>query len=164
MSAIAIPGLGSVDIRPIDEDYPRPKSHSIYDDWGDFAPEARTMSFSRWLIEFTTVDGEVDAVGDMSSHAIWYGPTPGSRAMNIGISLIESHRGMGIGSAAQSLLAAELHRQGIVRVEAGTDVANIAEQRSLQKAGFRYEGTARSAQSRADGLHDLQIWSHVEDS
>lgn len=156
--------MGSIAIRAIDEDHPRPQSHSVYDEWGDFAPEARSLRTRRWLVELTPVDGEVVAVGDMSTHAIWYGPTPGSRAMNIGISLLESHRGVGIGSIAQFLLAEELHRQGIVRVEAGTDVTNFAEQRSLAKAGFRYEGTARKAQSRADGLHDLQVWSHIEDS
>ena len=48
-----------------------------------------------------------------------------------------------------------------MRVEASTDVENIAEQRALERAGFTYEGTLRLAQGRVDGLHDLQVWSHV---
>jgi len=31
----------------------------------------------------------------------------------------------------------------------------------MQSAGFIYEGTLRKAQGRADGVHDLQVWSHL---
>ena len=125
------------------------------------APEARDMAMTRWLVELTQPDQVVIPVGDLSAHAVWYGPTPGSRALNIGISIANEFRGKGIGAIAQRLLAEELHNQGIVRVEAQTDVANIAEQKALEKAGFTYEGTLRSAQGRADGLHDIQVWSHI---
>ena len=67
----------------------------------------------------------------------------------------------GIGAVAQRLLAEQLHDEGVVRVEASTDVENIAEQRSLAKAGFRLEGVIRGAQMRADGRHDIQGWSHL---
>ena len=100
-------------------------------------------------------------MGNLSAHAVWYGPTPGSKAMNIGISIIEEFRGQGFGSIAQRLLAEELHGKGYVRVEASTDITNIAEQKALERAGFAYEGTLRKAQGRADGLHDLQVWSHL---
>ena len=39
------------------------------------------------------------------------------------------------------------------RVEASTDVTNLAEQRALEKAGFTREGVLRGAQHRADGVH-----------
>jgi RimJ/RimL family protein N-acetyltransferase len=154
-------GLGSISIRVIDSDYARPESPSIYDEWGDMAPEVRDMVFSRWLITLNHADHGEIAVGDLSAHAVWYGPTPGSRALNIGISIVNEYRGKGIGAISQRLLADELHRQGIVRVEAQTDIDNIAEQKALGKAGFVYEGTLRRAQSRIDGLHDLQVWSHI---
>ncbi|MFA5918250.1 MAG: GNAT family protein [Candidatus Nanopelagicaceae bacterium] len=156
-----ITGLGLVSIRAIENDYPRPKSSSIYDEWGEMAPEVRDMVFERWIVELTPANKSVVEVGDLSAHAVWYGPTPGSRALNIGISLVEAYRGKGIGSIAQRLLAQELHLQGIVRVEAQTDVENIAEKKSLKKAGFLFEGVLRGAQQRADGLHDIEIWSHV---
>lgn len=156
-------GWGTISIRPIENDYPRPKSTSIYDEWGEMAPEIQDLVMERWLIELTDATENVRPVGDLSAHAVWYGPTPGSRGLNIGVSVINELRGKGIGSIAQRLLAEELHRQGIVRVEAQTDIDNIAEQKSLEKAGFSFEGILRKAQHRIDGLHDLQAWSHISD-
>ena len=82
--------------------------------------------------------------------------------MNIGITVLEAFRGRGIGTTAQRLLAEELHSRGVIRVEASTDVRNVQEQRALAKAGFVMEGVLRRAQSRRDGIHDLQLWSHIE--
>jgi len=149
-----------VTIREIARDYPLQRATSEYDNWGETAEEAKSMEILRWLIE-AKIAGQWREVGNLSAHAVWYGPTQSSKAMNIGISLIEEFRNQGIGSIAQRLLAQELHSQGCVRVEASTDVTNIAEQRALKNAGFHYEGTLRKAQGRADGLHDLQVWSHL---
>jgi RimJ/RimL family protein N-acetyltransferase len=156
-----VEGLGTISIREIDGDYPRPVSPSVYVEWGEMAPEVRDLVISRWLITLTQIDRTEVAVGDLSAHAVWYGPTPGSRALNIGISVVNQYRGKGIGAIAQRLLADELHRQGIVRVEAQTDIENFAEQKALENAGFKYEGTLRKAQARMDGLHDIQVWSHI---
>lgn len=150
-----------ISLRPIGDDDPKPHAPSVWDDWGPCDPEAMALPMRRWLVELHGPDGEATPVGDLSAHTVWYGPTPGSRAMNIGISIVEEHRGRGIGSTAQRLLAELLHAEGIARVEASTDVENLAEQRALARAGFLLEGIARRAQQRADGLHDLQVWSHV---
>lgn len=149
-----------VRIRAIPRDYPVVRSASEFDDWGEMSFEAKGMEISRWLIE-AAINSQWREVGNLSAHAVWYGPTAGSKAMNIGISIIEEFRGKGYGSIAQRLLAVELHNQGFIRVEASTDIENIAEQRALKNAGFIYEGTLRKAQGRADGLHDLQVWSHL---
>lgn len=156
-----IEGLGSVSIRTVGPDDPRPRSTSEWDDWGEMSADAKDHDLQRWVVELTTASGEVTVVGDMSAHAVWYGPTAGSRSLNIGISLVDEFRGHGIGSIAQRLLADSLHDSGTVRVEAGTDVDNVAEQRALARAGFVHEGTLRLAQGRRDGLHDLQVWAHV---
>ena len=156
-----IDGLGTVTIRGIDDDHPRPASTSTWADWGEVDRTAMPEDLRRWLIEVTDVHGNVTTVGDLSAHPVRYGPTAGSRALNIGISLVEEFRGRGIGAIAQNLLAEHLHDEGVVRVEASTDVDNVAEQRALARAGFVYEGVLRQAQQRADGLHDLQSWSHV---
>ena len=162
MSSTHIDGVGDVSIRAVENDHPRPPATSRWDDWGEMDPAAKDMELQRWVIEVTADDGHSSIVGSLSAHAVWYGPTPGSRALNIGISLIEDHRGRGIGAVAQRLLAEELHAAGTVRVEASTDVENVAEQRALAKAGYQLEGTLRLAQARRDGLHDLQVWAHVQ--
>jgi RimJ/RimL family protein N-acetyltransferase len=162
MSETRIDGVGAVSIRTVDDDHPRPTSASTWDDWGDMDPHAKGVEILRWVIEVADDGGTVITVGDLSAHAVWYGPTPGSRALNVGISLLEEHQGLGIGAIAQRLLAEELHATGTVRVEASTDVENIAEQRALAKAGYQFEGTLRLAQARRDGLHDLQVWAHVQ--
>jgi RimJ/RimL family protein N-acetyltransferase len=49
------------------------------------------------------------------------------------------------------------------RVEASTDVSNLAEQRSLEKAGLRREGVTRGAQFRAGAYHDLVVFALLRD-
>lgn len=162
MSATRIDGIGEVSIRAVDLDHPQPPADSTWDDWGDMDPAAKDMDLHRWIIEVTDDAGLSFPVGSLSAHAVWHGPTPGSRALSIGIGLAEVYRGRGIGAIAQRLLAEALHAEGTVRVEASTDVDNVAEQRSLAKAGFQHEGTLRLAQARRDGLHDLQVWAHLQ--
>ncbi len=100
-------------------------------------------------------------IGTTSWHAVYYGPTVGSLAWSMGIALVPEWRGQGWGSIAQRLLSDHL-LESAHRVEASTDVDNIAEQRSLQKAGFNQEGILRHAQLRADGLHhDLVMYARV---
>jgi riboflavin biosynthesis pyrimidine reductase/RimJ/RimL family protein N-acetyltransferase len=157
---VTLDGVGRVSIRRIDGSHPRPASSSIYDDWGEFDPLAQDMDTELWIIEVAD-DSGTTPVGDLSAHSVWHGPTPGSRARNIGVSIADEWRGRGIGAVAQRLLAEELHALGVTRVEASTDVTNIAEQRALARAGFALEGVLRSAQQRRDGQHDLQLWSHL---
>lgn len=145
-----------ITLRAVGLEHPLPHTPSEFEDWGERDPQAQPVGLERWLVE---LDGEV--VGMVSAHPVWYGPTLGSKAMNIGIGLVPSQRGRGIGTIAQRRLAELLHGRGIHRVEASTDVANLAEQRALQNAGFTFEGVARGAQVRADGRHDLHVWSHV---
>ena len=100
-------------------------------------------------------------IGTMAWHPIHYGPTVGSRAWSMGIALAPEWRGQGWGAIAQRLLSDHL-LESAHRVEASTDVDNIAEQRSLEKAGFAREGVLRGAQLRADGLHhDLVMYARV---
>ncbi len=71
----------------------------------------------------------------------------------IGIWLRPEYRGRGMGTAAQLQLVRLLFRHTTTnRVEAHTDLANVAEQRALQAAGFQREGIIRGAQCR-DGTH-----------
>ena len=103
-------------------------------------------------------------IGVVGFHAVGYGPNPESGAWNIGIGLLPEARGQGYGTEAQALFAAYLFETTDVnRVEAQTDVDNVAEQRSLEKAGFVREGTIRGAQYRAGAYHDLVTYSILRD-
>ena len=95
-------------------------------------------------------------IGTVGWHLERYGPNDESGAWNIGISLIPEGRGQGLGSEAQRLLADFLFATTLIdRVEASTDVDNVAEQRSLEKGGFIREATLRGVQFRAGARHDL---------
>ena len=101
-------------------------------------------------------------IGTVGWHEVHYGPPPRSRAWNIGISLIPEARGQGYGGIAQRLLADYLFETTDAnRVEASTDVENLAEQRALEKAGFVREGIQRGAQFRAGGYHDLITYARL---
>jgi selenocysteine lyase/cysteine desulfurase/RimJ/RimL family protein N-acetyltransferase len=107
-------------------------------------------------------DGAV--IGDVGWHTVSYGPNEASRAFNIGISLDPEARGQGFGTQAQRLIAEVLFDlYDLDRVEASTDIDNVAEQRSLEKAGYTREGVLRRAQFRAGGRHDLVSYSILRD-
>jgi RimJ/RimL family protein N-acetyltransferase len=103
-------------------------------------------------------------IGTIGWHKVVNGPNPGSMAWNIGITLVPEARGKGYGTEAQRQVAAYLFATtDFNRVEASTDVENLAEQRSLEKAGYRREGVQRGAQYRAGAYHDLIVYSRLRD-
>ncbi|MFD9092636.1 GNAT family N-acetyltransferase [Streptomyces collinus] len=62
------------------------------------------------------------------------------------MSPLTAERGKGYGKHAQRRLVEYLFAHTKVnRVEAGTEVTNIAEQRALERAGFTREGVLRGA-------------------
>jgi RimJ/RimL family protein N-acetyltransferase len=99
-------------------------------------------------------------VGALSWFQVPYGPNAASAAWNIGITVLPEYRGRGYGSLAQRLLARHLFATTPAnRVEAGTDIENIAEQRALERAGFYREAVLRQAQWRNRAWHDLVLYS-----
>jgi RimJ/RimL family protein N-acetyltransferase len=105
-------------------------------------------------------DGRV--IGTLGWHRVRHGPNPESDALMIGIDLVPEARGRGYGTEAQRLLADHLFAStGVNRVEASTDVENVAEQRALEKAGFTREGVARGAQFRDGSYHDLVVYARL---
>ena len=133
---------------------PKPLAENLADGKRMVAPDRGTLLVVR------LDDGAI--IGDIGWHTVSYGPNEGSRALNIGVSLVPDARGRGYGTEAQRLLAELLFELfDIERVEASTDVDNVAEQRSLEKAGFTREGVLRRAQYRAGAHHDLVGYSIV---
>lgn len=106
--------------------------------------------------------GDGAVIGSVGWRLVRYGPNPSSNAWQFGIDLVPEARGQGYGSEAQRLLAAWLFATTDVnRVEASTDIDNVAEQRSLERAGFTREGVVRGAQFRAGAYHDLVLYGKL---
>jgi RimJ/RimL family protein N-acetyltransferase len=105
-----------------------------------------------------TPDGVL--AGTVSWFTVVHGPTAACRALNIGISLLPGHRGHGYGSAAQLALAEYLFATTLTeRIEAETDVENMAERHALERAGFTREGVLRHSQFHAGRWRDTVIYS-----
>lgn len=101
-----------------------------------------------------------EVCGYVSWHWNHWGPTSESRCPILGIWLRESWRGRGVGRLAQRRVAEILFEQTPTnRVEAHTDVENVAEWRALEAAGFTREGIIRGAHWRTDGYHDGYLYS-----
>ncbi len=101
-------------------------------------------------------DGVDLLLGSVGWRPVLYGPSAGSQALDIGISLHPETWGRGHGTRAQRMLADYLFATTRVhRVQASTDVDNVGEQRALEHAGFTREGVLRGAQWRRGAYHDL---------
>ncbi|MEU8210498.1 GNAT family protein [Micromonospora sp. NPDC049044] len=82
----------------------------------------------------------------------------------IGIVLLPPWRGRGIGWRAQALLCDYLFQHTPAqRIQAGTHPENVAEQRSLEKAGFQFEGVIRACEFRAGQWRDGYLYSRLRD-
>ncbi len=80
----------------------------------------------------------------------------------IGIALLPEWRGRGIGWRAQAMLCDYLFSHTPAqRIQAATHAENLAEQRSLVKAGFQLEGVIRSCEFRDGAWHDGHLYSRL---
>jgi RimJ/RimL family protein N-acetyltransferase len=103
-----------------------------------------------------------DRAGTVSWRKIHTGPI--ARNWAIGIRLAPKFRGRGYGSEAQRLLVRYLFAHTHVnRIEATTEISNVAEQRALEKAGFTKEGILRGSTFRQGQWHDQVIYSVLRD-
>jgi [ribosomal protein S5]-alanine N-acetyltransferase len=137
-------------------------------DWNGFrdagAP-ARRFAVDGYLGEddgrlMVEVEPDGVAAGFVSWRAGQYGNA--ARHWNIGIVLLPQWRGRGIGWRAQAMLCDYLFdHTAVQRIEAGTHAENIAEQRSLEKAGFRLEGVVRACEFRAGQWRDGHLFSRL---
>jgi RimJ/RimL family protein N-acetyltransferase len=79
---------------------------------------------------------------------------------NVGIALLPEARGQGFGTMAQRALVSYLFSHTLAnRIQADTDFDNLAEQRSLEKAGFTREGVLRGHNFRAGRWRDTVVYS-----
>lgn len=83
---------------------------------------------------------------------------------SMGILLWPHARGRGAGTEAHRLLVRYLFDHTLAfRVEADTDIANIAEQRALEKAGFTREGVMRASHFREGRWRDNVLYAILRD-
>ena len=108
------------------------------------------------------VDVSDDTAGYVSYLAGSYADL--AKYWEIGIVLLPEWRGRGIGWRAQAMLCDYLFTHTPVqRIQAGTHPENLAEQRSLEKAGFQLEGVVRACEFRAGQWRDGYLYSRLRD-
>jgi [ribosomal protein S5]-alanine N-acetyltransferase len=84
------------------------------------------------------------------------------RHWEIGIVLLPEWRGRGIGSRAQVLLCDYLFSHtSVQRIQAGTHPENVAEQKALEKAGFKLDGVIRATDFRDGQWRDVWMYSRL---
>lgn len=82
--------------------------------------------------------------------------------VRVGIQLDENCRGQRVGSRAFALLRDYLLENfPLVRLEADTDVDNIAAQKMLERCGFRAEGVLRKYRFHHGSYHDSYLYSYI---
>jgi len=166
---------GQVTLRPVSEDDlswlaslrdgPAATGPHEWHGWSDPQWERRQWAGSGLLGEdggtLIVLHG-ADRVGSVSWRRVQTGPTASGWA--IGIGLAPGSRGRGYGSTAQQLVVRYLfaHTQ-VNRIEATTEITNVAEQRALAKAGFTREGILRGTTFRQGQWHDQVIYSVLRD-
>ena len=125
----------------------------------------KPMRFRQWWADNRLISDDLGILmvvrgEEMLGFVTWHKvpSTPGYYYWNIGIALLPAARGHGYGTQAQRLLARYLFAHTTVhRIEAATEVDNVAEQRALEKAGFTREGVLRGVGWRG-GAHRDGVW------
>ncbi|MGP4017080.1 GNAT family N-acetyltransferase [Saccharopolyspora sp. 5N708] len=163
--------MEELELRPVQEDdlaalerlINDPASAAPYNWWGWRKPG---LMAKRW--EETGLLGDEqgvmlvvaqqELVGFVSWHRVETGPR--SHCWEIGVNLQPDSRGRGHGTEAQRLLVRYLFANTQVnRIEAGTELTNVAEQRALEKAGFTREGVLRGYGFRNGQWRDCVLYS-----
>jgi RimJ/RimL family protein N-acetyltransferase len=88
------------------------------------------------------------------------GVFPVGNLWDIGFALIPGERGKGYGTEAVTIFVDYLFlSRDLVRIQATTDLRNIASQRILEKVGFKREGIVRKSMFIRGEWRDLQLYS-----
>ena len=113
---------------------------------------------------FMAVDAAGALVGDVQGRNVEMAMPPG--VWEIGIELWDTtDRGRGLGREAVALLTSHLFdEEGAHRVQASTDVENVAMRRVLEVLGFTDEGTLRGFMpDRAGPPRDYEMYAVTKD-
>lgn len=166
---------GPVRLTPIEESEVAPLLRLIWDpdapgeyQWFGFRMGAAREMERRWRD-----DGLIGADSSFLAVTVEDGTCAGwvtwrrigaSGNYEIGIALFPEHRGRGIGTAAQRRLVDYLFSTTTAnRLQAGTEVDNVAEQRALERVGFRREGVLPGLYFRAGSWRDSVMYGLLRD-
>lgn len=150
------------DLDRLDEIFADPDGIGVFN-WGGFADSGgwrRRFAENQLLSEDKSVL-MVDLDGQRIGFVSWARIRTGqiSYVYEFGITLWPEHRGKGHGTTTQRELARYLFAHDPVnRIQARTEVDNIAEQRALEKAGFTREAVMREYYFRDGAWRDEVLY------
>lgn len=168
-------GNNGVRLRPFREDdlallmrFATDASFSEPFEWGGFrSPDAlrRRWEEDGFLDQdphYLVVAGAADEPLGWVMYERGYRGLGGDGVWVVGILLAPDHRGRGIGTEAQRLLAEHLFNTTRAhRLVALTEAENVAEQRALEKCAFSREGLLRKGGFRGGEWRDIVIYGRL---
>jgi aminoglycoside 6'-N-acetyltransferase len=160
--------ITAADVDFLDSEYADPEATGEYAWFGFRAPGRRAEQVARGESigpdggRLAVVDDDGSVVGEISWRTVLNGPPGNGECWQVGIWIAPGARGRGHGSAAQRQLADYLFANTTrERVEAGTELGNLREQKALENAGFTREGVLRRAWFRGGGWRDVVLYSKL---
>lgn len=104
------------------------------------------------------IEADGRLVGEIQARRPENAMPPGVFELGIGL-FDEAERGKGIGSKAVALMAKRLvDEEGAHRVQAGTDLENVAMRKVLERLGFGFEGVMRGFMPSPGGPRDYALY------
>jgi RimJ/RimL family protein N-acetyltransferase len=159
-----------VRLRPVEEHELQDVARLLWDpdasgeyQWFGFRLDAAKVIERRWhddgLIGSDSSFLTVDVNDGTCAGWVTWRPVGSLGNFEIGVALSPEHRGHGVGTRAQQLLADYLFNTTTAnRLQAGTEVDNIAEQRALERVGFQREGVQRGLYYRNGKWRDCVMY------
>jgi RimJ/RimL family protein N-acetyltransferase len=136
-------------------------------EWFGFRPAQAREIERRWAEDGligTSSSTLAISLDDGCAGGVTWRPVGDTGNQEIGICVFPEYRGRGIGTEAQRQLVEYLFGTTPVhRIQAGTEVDNVAEQRALERAGFRREGLARGVYFRDGRWRDSISYGLLRD-
>ena len=140
--------------------------------WSDMGRADMTVLIEeRWPALRAAGSGAISSIRDAQTDAVlgylpFFDVNVTHRRAELGYWLLPVGRGRGIATEAVALIVEwALGDFGLLRMQASTDVGNVASQRVLERAGFEPEGVLRSYATRGDGTQaDYVLYSRLAPS
>lgn len=106
----------------------------------------------------------IDVAAGSCVGAVGWRPVEATGSLEIGICVLPEHRGRGVGTEAQRQLVDYLFATAPVhRLQAKTEVGNVAEERALERVGFAREGVLRGYAFRDGRWRDGIMYGLLRD-